>query len=421
MFGNYNELKIEKIQTEKKSAFLKFYTAHINFSAGGVCYIFYVLSLIFFLFSPLVSFVFSILALIIFSTISNKAINITLVSLAIISLLLIFASRNYVDELENDLSIYYFVYQGFANGDYSEFFRFGSGLEIGWTALYSVIAYFLPNITAIQLSIINSAICSLLLVIFIYTYIYQKIPNRDQGLVSALIVLFLSMSTLGYLQRQAIATIFLIYMIVQDKNRKTFFFLFLASVFHLTSLPIGLAYIFLRKRISNNNINKYIIFFFLGFILFRFYFYDLINYFMNIDRAFIGVEKFNYYSVVDMAIASKRFLILVFPLLFLVIVSDTTNDVAYMWRGIALFSCVSYIALIGIPLLSERLNFILLYFYGFFIYLFSRKNLNMLYLFLAAYFVFFLYEKAGILINGNLFWQRYDMFSIEPFYYIYYL
>lgn len=374
-----------------------------------------ILSFLFIAFSPIISFFLSICTLLIFSNISNKYINFLLSIIAILSLILIFASRNYTDDLEHDLSIYYNVFQNFANGDYSDFFMFGSGIEIGWTSLYFLVARIIPNITAIQLSLIHCSLCCFLLLIFMFFYIYKVVPNKDQGLVSALIILFLSVTTLGYLQRQAVSTLLLIFMIVSSDKKKTIFFYILAVLFHSSALPLGAIYLFLRNRYFNY---VKLIVIILMFLLVRVSFYAVIELIINnINISFI-THKLHYFLIAEPSISSKRFLILLFPLLFSSVFINYNNKVLYFWRSVMQFSCISYLAMLTIPLLSERLNFILLYLYGFFIYIYIQKYKQIGYFFIFLYLIFFISEKTGLIIDENLFWQRFDIFSFEPFYYI---
>ncbi|WP_321100463.1 EpsG family protein [Campylobacter sputorum] len=335
--------------------------------------------------------------------------------LAVLSLMFIFASRLYIDDLEHDLSLYYSIYQQFTHGDYSNFFRFGTGIEIGWTSLYFLVSFLLPSITAIQLSLIHALFCCTILLVFIYVYIYSVVPEKDQGLVSALIILFLSFTTLGYLQRQAVSTLFLMFMIVSKDQKKLFLFYILAIFFHSTALPFGAIYLFLRNRYFNQ---IKILILILLLLLVRLFFYQLAEFMISsIDFAFL-THKLHYFLIVEPSISSRRFLILLFPLLILSLFFKDESCLVCYWRSIILFSCVSYLALLIIPLLSERLNFILLYLYGFFIYLYIRKYKTVGYFFIFLYLIFFVAEKTGLVVDENLFWQRFDLFSFEPFYYL---
>lgn len=122
-----------------------------------------------------------------------------------------------------------------------------------------------------------------------------------------------------------------------------------------------------------------------------------------------------------MRIASKRFLILVFILFILVLLNlnKNMNKSLTLWRPIILFSCVVYILLLGISLLSERLNFILFFVYGYFIYLLiPKKYYTVLYFFIFLYMLFFMCEKSNLVVDTSLFWQRYPMASFKALYFL---
>ena len=370
------------------------------------------ISFILMLFYPLFSFCFAFSTLVLFSKISKRIFTSILYFISTLSLLIIYASRDYKDEMEHDLSLYFNIFQNFINDNYSDFFFFGNGLEIGWTSLYAVVSKLFPGISAIGLAIINSLFCIILLFIWIRCYIYETVYYKDQAFVVGLIVLFLSMVTFGYLQRQSLATIFLLFMIT-SKNKKLFF-LFLATIFHSTSIILGLLYIILMK-IKINNIK--VILLFMLFIFARLIFYNFVSFIANNNIDFFIFNKVYYYISDESAIASKRFLILILPLFVLSFISKSKNMGS--WKSIIQYSCISYIVLLGIPLLSGRLNFILLFIYGYFIYLVVPKKFYfVLYFFIFLYLIFFFCEKSNLLVDLNLFWQRYPMYSFTPFYYL---
>ncbi|MCZ6173751.1 EpsG family protein [Campylobacter ureolyticus] len=386
----------------------------INYTYIKIFYLFLIfISFMLMLFYPLLSFCVCISILVIFSKISKKIFTSILFFISTFSLLIIYASRDYKEEMEHDLNLYFNIFQNFINNNYSDFFFFGNGLEIGWTFLYSTVAKIFPCLTPPNLAILNSLFCIFLLFFWIKSYIYENITYRDQGLVVGLIVLFLSMTTFGYLQRQALATIFLLFMIT-SKNKKVIF-LFLATIFHSTSLVLGCIYLTLIKIKLNN---KKIILLLLLFIFIRFIFYNFVSFIANNNIDFFIFSKVYYYLVAEPTISSKRFLILVFPLFVLSFFNNKNRNIL-LWKSIIQYSCISYMVLLGIPLLSERLNFIFLFIYGYFIYLVVPKKFYfILYFFIFLYLIFFFCEKSNLLVDLNLFWQRYTMFSCKPLYFL---
>lgn len=371
-------------------------------------------------FSPVVSFGIAIFTLLTMSKYLISYIRQCLILLAFISVLIIVASRNYTDELEHDLGHYFMVYKALSSGYYSEIFGFSGGIEIGWPLIYLLISKCTANLSPVSIAVINTSICLFLLYVWMLKYAFKNVLHSQIGIIAALIILFASIQTYGYLQRQAISTIILLFAI-STSGKKSIFFLTIATLFHLTSLPIGLFYLFLKKFHSKISL-RHIIIIFILMITIKLNLYFVLKFLSEIGAGLPGVNKLNFYlmTATEFSFTSKRFAILIFPLAITMMLfwNKINND---YWKIIAIFSCLSYIGFLGVPLGPERINFILLYIYGYFVYMYIYK----LYPSLTTYFILiyvFLFTVEKLNLFGNSidpFWSRYPSFSFEPFYYLY--
>lgn len=270
--------------------------------------ILYVLPILFFPFSPLICFILSAYVLLFGGNVPN-GFRLFLFIIGIISSAFIFGSISYIEALTADLSFYQYVYETIQTNPLSEimfdFLQFGGGLEIGIVLLYKLYSIIFNNITPYDLAVYNSIICGIGTVIWYEKYGKKGIPIPYRAMCSAFILIFISMTTFGYLQRQALATVFILFALEMTRKRYLILFTIIATMFHLTSLPIILLWKYLlRKNLTKSFLIKSIIII----ILARFLFYTFIT-----ILAQTGFQKALFYiEVMDTnSIASLRFLILI--------------------------------------------------------------------------------------------------------------
>lgn len=152
-------------------------------------------------------------------------------------------------------------------------------------------------------------------------------------------------------------------------------------------------------------------------VLLRFLFDSII---MLLFKAGFAKAVF-YLDVIDSTtIASVRFLILIFLLLITNLIFF--KDKGSKWKAPITILSFFYIAFLGIPLFSERISFIFLYLYGYFLFVtLYRQLFKPLILLLIIYSFYFTLEKVNIIaMPMDAFWLRYPIFSFEPFYYLNY-
>lgn len=374
--------------------------------------------LLFLPFSPMVSFLLSVFALVFYSPFLERYNRVLLTVVGFFSLIYIFGSRLYVDELQADLTIYYNAFLFMEKKNLKDvlfgFLIFGGGLEFGIVLLYKLYSIIFSSLTAIDLSIYNKIICSVGLIIWYEYFGQRKIPRKYKGACIAFILMFVSVTTFGYLQRQALATVFILFALEMKKKRYIFLFTVLACIFHLTSLFIVIIWKYLlSKKVTKKIVIKGAIILLSIRIIFTAFI---------LLAAPLGINKILYYAqeMDKFAIISYRFLILLFLLLSvnLLLIKDKSSK----WKTPIIILCMFHFIFLGIPMLSERINFIFLYLYGYFLFITTyRKFFNLLFVLLIIYSFYFTLEKVNIIaMPVDAFWSRYPIFSFEPFYYLNY-
>ncbi len=374
--------------------------------------------LLFLPFSPIISFLLSVFTLVFYSPFLERYNRVLLTVIGFFSLIYIFGSRLYIGELQADLTAYYNAFLIIEKKPLEDvifsFLIFGGGLEFGIVLLYKLYSIIFSSLTAIELSIYNKIICSAGLIIWYEYFGQRKIPQKYKGACIAFILMFVSVTTFGYLQRQALATVFILFALEMKKKRYILLFTILACIFHLTSLFIIMIWKYLLSRkITNKLVIKRIITLF----SIRIAFTTLI-----LLAAPLGINKLLYYSqeIGKITIISYRFLILLFLLLItnLFLIKDNSSK----WKSPIITLCLFHFIFLGIPMLSERINFIFLFLYGYFLFItLYKKLLKVLVVSLIIYSFYFTLEKINfIAMPLDAFWERYPIFSFEPFYYLNY-
>lgn len=389
-------------------------TFSLNFEllSAKIFILFFVCSCLILPFSPFFTYILLLVGLIIFSYKINKILSYTAFLLACFSQFYILHSKNYIVEREFDLGNYYYSYSDLMHSSIGEASNYS--LEIGWYAVYKIIGFFNHNLNIFDIALINSMICIALFFIWLVKYGSREIEPHYLGFVLGIIALFMWPSNFPFFQRQSISVAILLFAISNIKNFRNFiFFLILASLFHATSFAIGLIYYILVSYNIKNLVKKMII----SLIIFRFLFSVLLTYimifFVNADL----IRKVSFYAEGDgnlfLAFSELRF----FPLFILIFIFYKKIDSE--WKNIIVFSALFYISLIGIQFASGRFNFILVYLYGYFLWLVTKKQPYILFVYALFYFIFdILYKSNFILLLSDPFWQRYPLFSLSPFYYL---
>ncbi|AVM50811.1 EpsG family protein [Capnocytophaga sp. oral taxon 878] len=373
--------------------------------------------LLFLPFSPMISFLLSVFVLLFYSPFLERYNRVLLTVIGFFSLIYIFGSRLYIGEFQADLTAYYNAFLIIEKKPLEDvifgFLIFGGGLEFGIVLLYKLYSIIFSSLTAIDLSIYNKIICSAGLIIWYEYFGQRKIPQKYKGACIAFILMFVSVTTFGYLQRQALATVFILFALEMKRKRYFLLFFLIACIFHLTSLPIIIIWKYL---ISKKTTIKIILKSFVALVSIRIAFTTLI-----LLAVPLGINKFLFYAEeIGFNIISYRFLVLLFLLLLanLLYIKDNSSK----WKTPIIVLCLLHFIFLGVPMLAERINFIFLFLYGYFLFItLYKKFLKLLVISLIIYSFYFTLEKVNIITMPiDAFWSRYPIFSFEPFYYFNY-
>ena len=385
-----------------------------------------VLILVGFAFFPILSYFLSVLCLIVLNAYShNPLVRWYFIVSAILSLSIVYLSRDFSDELNHDLSRYYDEYLKISNDDKGNYNIFGGGLEIGYHYLYGAVATFIPSLSSINLAFANFIIVIFMFFLWLELFIFRDEAFKpDSNLICGLSIIFIGFVTFGYLQRQSLAFVILLYALSSKGVISIVFFTLLSTFFHLTALPIIVFYLLIRKVSLTKPKMVFVLTLTLpALLLLRVFFYEIVNVVTISDIDFPGISKLNFYLSSRFSILSIKDLIInILLLLMLILRWESINK---HWRNIALASFTLYFVFLGIPLLSERINFILFFLYGFFAYLiFINNNVSTLNTFIfKAFFIVYLclfcFKNVSMLnAEGYEYWSRYPFFDFEPFYYM---
>lgn len=296
---------------------------------------------------------------------------------------------------------------------FSEVFYEPFGVEFGWGLIYWVLNRIGVDINGVDVSYYNSIICILLFLIWFEKYGLVDIDKKYHGLASASTLLFLSFFTITFLQRQAISVALLLFAISNQNNKKFYFFLIISSFFHITSLIVGVLYKFI-SRISFTN--KIIFYFITGVLIFRLFFRQIM---LFLDQfSFLSYKTSFYLSLSNFEIVSFR--LAIYSVILFIIVLIFGKDIKSQFKSIIYFTAICSVSLLGINLASERLNFILIYLYGYFLFLILyRKHINLLIFLNVIFLIIFAIEKSSLINETANHWVLYPPLSNVPFYFLF--
>lgn len=372
------------------------------------------------LFSPLICFIMGMLTLFLLSPFMKiSLIRVFTVFFVFFQLLVIFASRNYYDELSSDLSVYYHVYHLVNNDIKSGLSFFGGGIEVGWSLLYWLIGRF-TTLEPIQLSLMNSIISFILIFLWVEKIVIPTVQINEKGVIYFFFLLFLNFIMLGFLQRQSLTLGFLLFALTAKKNRTLFFLVCIASFIHLSSIPIGVI-IYLIRKISFTS--KKIIYLIILIIIFRLALIPILSFIMSLLSLDVVSHKLNGFSKNGFTISTLRYVILylfLLPFLFKFHKFDSLNE-KYLYNY-AVVSAIAIVSFVGVALFADRIFMISLAIYGIFYYKYLYINNKLIGFLLALIYLFlFILEKnnmIGSLALGDAFWSRYDYWDEDVFYYL---
>lgn len=371
-------------------------------------------------FSPLFLFILSFLGLLVFSQLFNVFIfRYFFIFLTVVSLLLIIGSRNYYAELSADLMIYTHVLNFLSSDPLHAIYYFGDGFEVGWSLVYWVLNQVI-DMTPIQQSLVNIILSLIIIIFWIELKIRPLVSRGELGIFYFLFFLFVNASVLGFLQRQGLTLGILLFALTSKGSLRFFLLIFLSSVFHLSSILVGLILFICRKiNLTKSKILKIFAFA----LLLRFLFTFMISYLVSIFSSFsVVLHKLNYFTDFDFRISTLRYTILFACLLFVMFfIKNIPANIKPIYN-FAILSSIFIVTFAGVPLFADRIFMISMVIYGVFYYLFFYIN-NRLFaiVFAFIYFIVIALERFNViggLAVGDFYWARYDYIGDYIFYYL---
>ena len=198
-------------------------------------------------FSPLMGMMFSCLYLLTFSNYISKNVRLINVSILILNMSLIIASRLYFETESDDFIRYYKTYQTLLSGDYSAIFAYSNGLEWVLPLFYALLAIVFNNDSPIFLLFSETLLILIIFYCWIESYFKDKTTNKELNQLIATAFLFFSLGMATQVTRQFLAMVILLHSF-SNQGGKRYFFLMLATFTHLVALPLFILIRFVQRN-----------------------------------------------------------------------------------------------------------------------------------------------------------------------------
>lgn len=377
------------------------------------------------LYFPLGAYFFSFLILVIMVNDKNKKdympILMVFFSILIISFIINEISLQSFIINEDDFTTYYNNYIYLLNGDYNAIFHFGNGFEIG-----------LPILNLIIANVLNLPYPYMVKTIYILIYIAMiiSLTNKSaeflkiklgENKVNKLFLflcylLFLKLTMLLTIERQSIASYFVLLAVFSD-NKKKYLWILIGTLFHLTT-PI--IYLLVNKAIKITDYK----------LLFKYFFvmvfsYVFINQTFNFIYFLLPNSKLSYvmFYMNDKELIDNERAKVIKEIIY--IIPTILLGLVCIYKKIKVKTIPSVLFVILIMLYLSRfpgvpVRFfvpILFYMVGFYFYSVLKK-FNIKYQVVIMIFFVFLFSLR--IFNAIGYYSRYPMISFEPGYYIKY-
>ncbi len=346
----------------------------------------------------------------------NGSKNLIFATFVFFTIIAIIINENSVQKFifrEDDFTTYYNNYLYFLHGDYNAFFEFGGGFEIGLPFLNYVFSILIGEPLPYILQIFYIV---LFMIMFYYLVIIDKIFIGDKRTNRYLLFLwgltFLKITAMLTIERQAIASFFVLFAI--SDHKKKLLWLFLGCLFHL-STPV--VYIFVKYILNTKNYKRAFISCLLlsFFVVFSFEILSVINsIFPNDKIGFVLYFLNNKELVHNEIIKSIKQISYVLPLVFLDLLLRL-NGIKWSLGPSLIFFVLSMVILSVLPGVPTRIMMpIIFILFGFYYYHFFSQfsGFNHLIVFLLITFCLSSYK---FILPG--YYYRYPLMGYCPGYY----
>ena len=265
--------------------------------------------------------------------------------------------------------------------------------------------------------LIHATLLSILFLFFIEKNIFKIVKFERSSLLLAFSFVLYSFFLPTQLTRQFFSSIFILFALFNG-NRK-FLYITLATVFHLTALPLYLIITLIKNKPWTG------IPIVLAFTAISHFFYDYLNFINLLGSGFS--QKLSYYdesssSNLDAEISTVRyigFFVILNLFIYLISIFQRKKNDAGTLLYFGIIVVFLYISIINIPLLSFRL---LLIFHAIALGLYVTKVTSLLHLrptqLLALLILIWKFNLILPTEKGE-YWMAYPYFNLHPFYYIF--
>lgn len=308
-----------------------------------------------YLFTPLAAWFLLFLSLGLLDRNAGDSIRRTIGILLVVVMATIVSSRKFgISESDDFASSYYPVFASIVNGNWSALFSYGKGLEIGLPFVWYVISIFRPEAGASELIFWAVLLSTGGFLLWLEKYGLTAFQNHQKAMVVGVSLLLCSYFLASQLTRQFFSSVILLFAISEKRILFKSFFLFLATLFHLTAIPIYLFVLLAKKR------SLAITLFFPAGVIFVLCLNSFIQ-FVLAHQYVPGFEKALYilinaepFNSADINAGKYFALVCIVVLSIFLIRRNRENSEVHQWRSVLLTTGFLYCAFLLIPQFSLR-------------------------------------------------------------------
>ena len=316
----------------------------------------------------------------------------------------------------DDFARYYYFYLKIFNGETTilDFDEFGT-FEPGLLVYFKFLSIF-PQMSYQEYSFVTSIVFYLIFLNWIIRYGISKKNRRFAGFIIAISLILIPNALILQLTRQAFSILFILYAISSQRTNLVLLNLIIATLFHLSAVPMFLIILFIRR------------FKFIGLLLSTLLMIMLNTYLSSYIEDLSFIPKISSFQDLDrfdgagVNFGGLLWIILMYVYGVLALLSrNSFNDFLNSLKNIGgiyaiIFFTLFYLIFFEIPLVSTRVT--LLYFSLLLGYLFSMITVSSDFkkfdFAILSVFAFYVLEKY----LSNSFWQSFEFMNWFPGYFL---
>jgi len=177
---------------------------------------------------------------------TSRSTRLMLGATAVLAFSMMMGARPLDPAAPNDIDVYYEVYQELAAGRFEALATFGGGLEVALPLLCGLWAFLLPALSVNGLMFCCALTGASLLVVWVEVTFYRDRHWQDPALMGVCILL-LNLYFSTQLTRQFMSLIVLLYAFSAQRRSRQWFWVVIATTFHLTALPFYGIYLLAQR------------------------------------------------------------------------------------------------------------------------------------------------------------------------------